>query len=68
MLLELLADQSSRSGEAVCTSARQHVAEIEPKIADLGALRHELAARREGALRTGSSSHSPNSCRPSSIS
>ncbi|MEJ1979000.1 MAG: helix-turn-helix domain-containing protein [Acetobacteraceae bacterium] len=38
-----LADQRDRSCEAVDVIARQHLAEVEHKIADLNALRDELA-------------------------
>jgi Cu(I)-responsive transcriptional regulator len=38
-----LADQRDRSCEAVDVIARQHLAEVERKIADLTALRNELA-------------------------
>ncbi|MBK8209230.1 MAG: helix-turn-helix domain-containing protein [Rhodospirillales bacterium] len=38
-----LADQRKRSCEAVDAIARQHLAEVERKIADLAALRRELA-------------------------
>ncbi|HVJ53748.1 MAG TPA: helix-turn-helix domain-containing protein [Aliidongia sp.] len=38
-----LADQRDRSCEAVDVIARQHLAEVERKIADLNALRDELA-------------------------
>jgi DNA-binding transcriptional MerR regulator len=38
-----LADQRKRSCEAVDAIARQHLAEVERKVADLAALRRELA-------------------------
>lgn len=42
-----LADQRDRSCEAVDVIARQHLAEVERKLADLAALRHELTALLE---------------------
>ncbi|MBL6455823.1 helix-turn-helix domain-containing protein [Belnapia sp. T6] len=39
-----LADQRDRPCEAVDAIAREHLAEVERKLADLGALRRELAA------------------------
>lgn len=39
-----LADQSGRPCEAVDVIARQHLAEVERKLADLGALQRELTA------------------------
>ncbi|MFC7738077.1 helix-turn-helix domain-containing protein [Roseomonas sp. GCM10028921] len=39
-----LADQRERSCEAVDAVAREHMAEVDRKLADLGALRRELAS------------------------